>query len=377
MKLSVRNIAFALLAGAGTAWAGAAAATPQIASASQIFTTSPTQLQIEGSGFGAVSPTVYLGVTPLFVLSFTDTVVFASVPAVLPPGSYTLVLTPGGAKSASSAPFEVAIGAVGPAGPSGPAGAQGPAGPSGPAGTAGAIGAAGAAGAQGPAGPIGLTGAMGATGAAGAAGPVGPIGPVGATGAIGATGAAGAAGPVGPVGPAGAAGGIGAAGPAGPVGAQGSAGPMGLQGPQGLIGPTGATGAAGTSHVYTESFNPNTNCNFVGCFCPNPGTCTSSGLVVPAGSYLVQASVDLWSVNTFHPSCQVVDGSTGLAVGASAHLTVSATTGLGAANVNYSNLAMVGWSSTATSFAVNCTDPSATTFSMTPTIAAIQVTAIN
>src|ERR1700719_3771102 len=94
---STMNIAFALLVGAGTASAGTAAASPQIASASQLFTTSPTQLQIEGSGFGAVSPTVYLGVTPLFVLSFTDTVVFASVPAVLPPGSYTLVLTPGGA----------------------------------------------------------------------------------------------------------------------------------------------------------------------------------------------------------------------------------------------------------------------------------------
>ena len=355
-NISMRNIAFALLVGAGTTWAGPAGVTsPQIASASQLFTTSPTQLQIEGSGFGAVSPTVYLGVTPLFVLSFTDTVVFASVPAVLPPGSYTLVLTPGGAKSTSSAPFEVAIGAVGPSGPAGPAGAQGPAGPSGPA---GAIGAAGA------------------TGAAGAQGPAGPIGPAGATGATGATGAAGAAGPVGPGGPAGATGAMGATGAAGPVGAQGPAGPMGLPGPQGATGPTGATGA-GTSHVYTGSFNPNTNCNFAGCFCPNPGTCTSSGLVVPAGSYLVQASVDLWSAATFHPTCQVVDGSTGLAVGASAHLTVSATTGLGAANVNYSNLAMMGSSSTATSFAVNCTDPSGTTFSMTPTIAATQVTAIN
>jgi hypothetical protein len=53
---------------------------PQIDSASQIFATSPTQLQIEGSGFGSLRPTVVLGGTPLFLLSFTDTLVFASVP---------------------------------------------------------------------------------------------------------------------------------------------------------------------------------------------------------------------------------------------------------------------------------------------------------
>jgi hypothetical protein len=124
----------------------AAAATPQIDSVSQIFATNPTQLQINGSGFGTAKPTVVIGGNPLFILSFTDTVVFASVPppAVVPPGSYSLVLTPDNHNGVSSAPFEVAIGAVGPPGPTGPAGATG---------AMGLPGTAGPVGPQGPAGP--------------------------------------------------------------------------------------------------------------------------------------------------------------------------------------------------------------------------------
>jgi IPT/TIG domain len=121
---SVFTVLAATLPGAGTAWA-ATAPPPQIASASQIFATSPTQLQIEGSGFGSLRPTVVLGGTPLYVLSFTDTLVFASIPAAVPDGAYALVLTSGDPKGGSSAPFDVAIGAVGPAGPTGPAGPQG------------------------------------------------------------------------------------------------------------------------------------------------------------------------------------------------------------------------------------------------------------
>jgi hypothetical protein len=80
------------------------------------FCDQPIQLQIDGSSFGSLRPTVVLGGTPLFLLSFTDTMVFASVPVAVPPGSSALVLTSGDPKSGSSAPFEMAIGAVGPAG---------------------------------------------------------------------------------------------------------------------------------------------------------------------------------------------------------------------------------------------------------------------
>src|ERR1019366_6129613 len=140
---SVFMMLAATLPGTGTIWA-ATATPPQIASASQIFTTDPTQLQIQGSGFGSLRPIVVLGGTPLFILSYTDTMVFATVPVAVPEGTYALVLTSADPKIGSSAPFEVAIGAVGSTGATGPAGAQGPAGSMGPAGSAGSPGAAGA-----------------------------------------------------------------------------------------------------------------------------------------------------------------------------------------------------------------------------------------
>jgi hypothetical protein len=348
---SVFTVLAASMPGARTAWADKTAP-PQIASASQIFATSPTQLQIQGSGFGSLRPTVVLSGTPLFLLSFTDTMVFASVPVALPPGTYALVLTSGDPKAGSSAPFEVAIGAVGPPGATGPAGPQGPAGSMGPAGSVGAPGAAGPAGAQGPAGPVG---------------------PAGSAGTPGATGAQGPAGPVGPAGPAGANGGMGPAGAQGPAGPMGLPGTAGSAGPPGATGPAGPAGASGMSHVYTGSFNPNTNCGILGCYCPST-TCTST-LVVPAGSYLVQASVNLAnfsdSVNGVSSTytCGVVDGVTGLSVGSSTQL-------FGDAG-GWRNLTLVGWSSTSTSFKVNCTASASVLIAMTATVSATQVSGIN
>jgi len=284
LEVSAISSAIALLVlSAGASWA-AAGTTPQIVSASQIFATSPTQLEIQGSGFGTLTPTVFLGVTPLFVLSFTDTTVFASVPAAVPAGSYTLVLTPAGAKT-GSAPFEVAIGAVGPPGPAGPQGSAGPIGPAGPAG------------AEGP------TGAMGPPGAAGPAGPQGPAGP------------------------------------------------------------TGATGPAGSSHAYTGNFS-----TFTCIAGPVFLTCTTPGLLVPAGSYLVQAILTNFSSgpDTLNVTCGLVDGS-GLAVPGGSTFDATNETGM-----------FMGWSSTATSFAVACQILVVQNVSsMSATVAAVQVGAIN
>jgi hypothetical protein len=343
---SVFTVLAATLPGTGTIWA-ASATPPQIASASQIFTTNPTQLQIQGSGFGSLRPIVVLGGTPLFILSYTDTMVFASVPVAVPEGTYALVLTSAEPKIGSSAPFEVAIGAVGPAGATGPAGPQGPGGPQGPAGSAGAPGAAGPAGAQGLAGPVGSAGpagAPGATGPAGAQGSAGPIGPAGSAGATGTTGPAGAR------------------GPAGPTGLTGATGPVG---PQGATGPAGAPGASGMSHVYTGtlSFPTCTTGAALASGCP------SVGLVVPAGSYLVQASVNLNTVDSSALyTCGVVDGVTGLPLGGP--------TALGGGVSGWTNLAVVSWSSTATNFVVNCTG-TAGVGAMKGTITAIQVSGIN
>ncbi len=255
-------VAFALLAGASTTLAGPGGGAPQITSASQIFGTNPTQLQIEGSNFGAVTPTVFLGPTPLFVLSFTETVVYASVPAAVAPGSYTLMLTAGGHNGGSSAPFEAAIGAVGPPGPTGPAG---------------------------PTGPMGLPGTPGSAGAQGPAGTQGPAGP---------------------------------------------------------------------SHLYIANRSAS-SCD----------PCTGS-IVVPAGSYLVQASVTLSSTGGLADfyTCELVDGS-GTPVGG--------TSKAGVANGATVNLMVVGWSSTATGFGVTCSSLEGFLFSLDGTISAIQVGAIN
>lgn len=123
----------------------------------------------------------------------------------------------------------------------------------------GATGPTGPAG--GPTGPTGPTGAsiLGPTGPAGDVGAVGAIGPTGPTG-TGLTGAIGMIGPTGPTGPTGVTGptGAGATGPTGSVGAYGPTGPTGRQGVQGIQGVigtpgtngvTGPTGPAGTSNA--------------------------------------------------------------------------------------------------------------------------------
>ena len=134
--------------------------------------------------------------TPLPILSLTDRMVVALLPAGIAPGTYAVSVVAGqGADANTVDDFFVAIGGAGapgpagPAGPAGPTGATGPAGPIGPMGATGAPGPAGATGATGPAGPAG------ATGAAGPAGEVGPQGPAGPTGPTGPTGATGPAGP--------------------------------------------------------------------------------------------------------------------------------------------------------------------------------------
>jgi hypothetical protein len=238
-----------LLLAVSSTW-GATAPMPQIDSA---VITSPTVLQIDGSGFGTVRPTVVLGGTPLYLLSFTDTVVVASVPVAVPAGSYTLVITQGSGKDISAS-FDVTIGAAGPAGATGPAGPAGPTGPAGPVGTAGVTGPAGLQGLAGPTGPAGVQGLTGTPG------------------------------------------------PSGP------AGPQGFTGPQGPAGLAGAMGLPGASHVYTGVLDASTQCNSVGCFCPRAvPTCLSPTLPVPAGVYLVQGSVNLYNPGIGEYQCSVVD----------------------------------------------------------------------
>ena len=145
-------------------------------------------LAVSGSNFGS-NPLVSLGGYVLGGVGVNPqgTALSALMPA-LAPGSYQLVVTAGGNRSAA---FEITVGAQGAAGATG---AQGP---------AGADGADGADGAPGATGPQGPPGATGPTGAQGAAGPTGAQGPQGIPGVQGATGEQGATGPQGPAGAAG------------------------------------------------------------------------------------------------------------------------------------------------------------------------------
>ena len=231
-------------------------ANPIITSVNEFTAVSPAQLDIIGTGLASTSgpcgrTTVSLGGTPLYVLSFTSTLVTVQIPSSIlnSPGTYRLLLDSCQSDDSSGADFYVVIGASGQSGATGPTGALGATGASGPNGADGATGASGPIGASGlagtngptgPTGPVGPTGAAGATGAqglAGTAGPTGTTGPVGPTGAAGATGAqglAGAAGSTGPTGP------VGPTGAAGATGAQGLAGAAGATGPTGPVGPPGA-----------------------------------------------------------------------------------------------------------------------------------------
>lgn len=130
-----------------------------------VATVSPNQLIINGWEFGTVIPGLTLDGLAMTPLSYTDTVITASLPTTFVPGSYTLVVTNG--QNHISATSVVTIGDTGPAGPTGAVGPQG---------------AAGSAGAKGATGAQGVTGPQGAAGVAGAKGPAGPQGIPGVSG---------------------------------------------------------------------------------------------------------------------------------------------------------------------------------------------------
>jgi hypothetical protein len=162
-------------------------------------------LTIKGSGFNSVKNLkVYLsGVsTALPVLTKTDKVLVALLPAGTQPGTYSVIVTGSKGKNDDDDDdeFFVALGGVGTPGPAGPAGPPGPTGATGPAGAPGPAGPPGPTGATGPQGPTGATGAQGPTGATGAQGPTGATGAQGPTGATGAQGPTGATGPQGQAG---------------------------------------------------------------------------------------------------------------------------------------------------------------------------------
>ena len=92
---------------------------------------------------------------------------------------------------------------------------------------------------------LGNTGSQGPVGATGPQGPTGATGPQGNTGPTGAQGPEGFVGPTGPQGPQGNIGPTGAQGPQGMKGDTGATGPQGIAGPAGPSGPQGTTGATG------------------------------------------------------------------------------------------------------------------------------------
>jgi len=129
-----------------------AATKPSIVSATPIYTVTPHQLIISGTGFGTSQPVVTIGALPAAILSFTDTVVAVQIPSVIDavPGVYSLTLSTGTGNGIDTTSIDVTLGAVGPTGATGATGAQGSSGPAGPQGAAGPAGATGAQGATGP-----------------------------------------------------------------------------------------------------------------------------------------------------------------------------------------------------------------------------------
>jgi hypothetical protein len=103
----------------------------------------PTQLIITGRNLGVVRPLVTLDAMVLTVVGFAPSVVTASLPAGLRPGTYLVTVDPDG-HGEKVAEFDVAIGTVGPKGDKGDTGATGPVGPQGPQGPPGAQGSGGA-----------------------------------------------------------------------------------------------------------------------------------------------------------------------------------------------------------------------------------------
>lgn len=305
-------------------------------------------VKVTGKAFGTGRPVVTLDGIPLDIASYTDTIVFANLPANQVPGSYMLKVTNSSNNQADT--FYTTLGTVGPqgpagaagaAGPKGDAGATGPAGPQGPKGDAGvagpqglkgdtgATGPKGDTGAEGPTGPVGPQGLKGDTGAAGPAGPQGLKGDTGAAGPQGLQGVAGPAGPQGlkgdtgaagpqgpqglpgndgapgsqgPIGPAGPAGAIGATGPAGPMGPQGLTGPTGPTGPMGPAGPQGPSGTTGQSVSFS-------GIGFVGLAPAVPTDIHTQTLTTTANTDIIVLAYDLVIRNTGGSNCAVISNA--------------------------------------------------------------------
>jgi hypothetical protein len=149
---------------------------PSVSTATLNPATLPGQITVRGSSFGIALPNVLLDELPLAVLSYTDTVVVALVPASVTPGTYRLSLINNslqGNAAVRTGTLDVTVGAVGQTGAQGPKGDTGATGPQGQAGPSGPVG---------PTGPAGAYGPVGAQGPAGASGPQGPAGQQGPAG---------------------------------------------------------------------------------------------------------------------------------------------------------------------------------------------------
>ena len=122
----------------------AAAPTPVVNSTQINYSTN--QITVSGNNFspgGGGTPAATFNSNAIPLVSFTNTVIVATLPAGTVPGTYRLRVTN---KAGNFYEFDVTFGAIG---PQGPIGFQGPPGPTGPS------GATGATGAQGPQGPPG------------------------------------------------------------------------------------------------------------------------------------------------------------------------------------------------------------------------------
>ena len=126
----------------------------------------PYDITVTGVGFGSSPATAGLNVTPLTVVSWSDTMIVAMIPGGFGPGTHLLQVIRGNAATQRGT-LDVAIGNQGPQGEQGIQGIQGLQGPQGE---------------TGPQGPQGVQGTQGTQGLQGATGPTGPTGPPAASG---------------------------------------------------------------------------------------------------------------------------------------------------------------------------------------------------
>jgi hypothetical protein len=188
---------------------------------------------------------------------------------------------------------------------------------------------------------------QGPKGDKGDTGPAGPAGPQGPAGPIGPTGVAGVAGPVGPAGP---------QGPAGPAGAQGPAGANGLPGPAGPAGPQGETGPAGSTVGTNARWVPLSSGRTFGEFFDSNVTGAAElddsrrgvplRTEVPAGNYLVFASVNIEDRGDFFWTCSIFaftpdSGTTGYDIASARAVTQEGASTLGSNRVA-ANMSMMG-----------------------------------